>query len=167
MSLVVNLRHVAKENVFLKGELPVSELDIQTRDKMIRLNAPLYYDLEIQQLDQSLLVQGELRLALDCQCVRCLKAFQFHLDLEEWACLLPLQGEDRVPVLNDCVDLTPHIREDILLEFPRHPLCKPECRGLAQTHVGKVKASDSGQVETGSSAWAELDKLKLKNLKES
>ncbi len=167
MSLVVNLRHLAKEDVFLKGELPVSEMDIETRDKMIRLDTPLRYDLEAQQLKDGLLIRGRLELTLDCQCVRCLKQFQFPLELEDWACLLPLQGEERVPVVNDCVDLTPHIREDILLEFPRHPLCKPDCRGLAQKNIGKVKTSDAGRIETASSAWAELDKLKLKNLKES
>ena len=43
---------------------------------------------------------------------------------------LPLEGEEEVPVINDCVDLTPYMREDILLAFPQHPLCEPDCGGL-------------------------------------
>lgn len=161
MSLVVNLRHLAKHNLFLKGELSVSELDIETRDKMIHVSAPLHYDLEVEKLKDGLLIRGRLQLPLDCQCVRCLKPFQFPLDLEEWMRLLPLDGEERVPVISDCVDLTPPIREDILLEFPQHPLCKPECRGLAQIHLGKAKTDGTSQTKAGSSAWAELDKLKF------
>jgi uncharacterized metal-binding protein YceD (DUF177 family) len=60
------------------------------------------------------------------------------------------------------VDLTPFVREDILLEFPRHPLCEPQCRGLPKMSAGKAKKSDgTGTTDVGSPAWAELNKLKL------
>ena len=42
------------------GELPVADLDLDTRDEMIRVQQPLRYDLEVQQLDDSLLVRGKL-----------------------------------------------------------------------------------------------------------
>jgi uncharacterized metal-binding protein YceD (DUF177 family) len=59
------------------------------------------------------------------------------------------------------VDLTPYVREDILLEFPQHPLCDAECRGLPNT-VGKAKKPlKTSQTEAGSPAWSELNKLKL------
>src|SRR6185436_222043 len=106
------------------------ELDIEIRDEVIRLSEPLRYDLEVQQLDDGLLVRGRLNLKLDCECVRCLKPFQHELRLDEWTCHLPLQGEDAVKVMNDCVDLTPYLREDILLEFPQHPVCDTGCGGL-------------------------------------
>ncbi len=161
MSLVINLRHLAAHNLVLRGEVPVSELDIDNRDEMIQPGLPLWHDLEVQKLERSLLLRGQLRLTLRCQCVRCLRPFEHRIELNAWACHLPLQGEDRVPVINDCVDLTPYIREDILLEFPQHPLCKPDCRGLEKTQIGKAKSSGAGQTETSSSAWAALDKLKL------
>jgi len=162
MSLAVNLRHVEAHNVRLQGELPVAQLDLDPRDETIQLAQPLEYDVEVQKLDDGLLAKGKLRLDLDCECVRCLKPFQHRLELNDWACHLPFQGEERAAVVNDCVDLTPYVREDILLEFPQHPLCDPECRGLPGTSVGKpLKASNSGQSEAGSSAWAELNKLRL------
>jgi len=75
---------------------------------------------------------------------------------------LPLEGEESVPVVNDCVDLTPYVREDILLEFPQHPLCDAECRGLPNSISGKAtKPLKSDQAETGSTAWSELNKLKF------
>src|ERR1700690_3483349 len=157
MPLTVNLRHLGEHNVSLRGELPVGELDLETGDKMIRVTRPLRYDLEVQQLDDSLLVRGSLRLMLDCHCVRCLEPFTRPLELKPWTCPLPFEGEDRVVVVNDCVDLTPFVREDMLLEFPRHPLCKPECGGL-KTKTGKARKNADG---IAPSTWAELDKLEL------
>jgi uncharacterized protein len=162
MPLVINLRHLEAHSIRLEGKLPAKDLDIDTHDEVIQVSQPLEHDLEVQQLEDGLLVQGHLHLALDCQCVRCLKPFQYHLKLDDWACHLPLEGEDCVAVVNDCVDLTPYVREDILLEFPRHPLCNVECRGLPKGSIGKSRnTSGTGKTEVGSSAWAELNKLKL------
>jgi uncharacterized protein len=162
MPLAVNLRHLEAHNIRLKGSLPVKELEIDTHDEVIQVRHPLEHDLEVQELEDSLLVQGRLHLVLECECVRCLKPFQYHLELKRWTCHLPLQGEDCVTVTNDFVDLTPYVREDILLEFPRHPLCNPECRGLPGTSVGGSRdLSGTGKTEVGSPAWAELNKLKL------
>ena len=162
MPLAVNLRHLEAHNIRLEGSLPVEELDIDPHDEVIRVCQPLEHDLEIQKLEDGLLIQGWLRLVLDCQCVRCLKPFQYRLALDQWTCHLPLHGEDCAVVVNDCVDLTPYVREDILLEFPRHPLCNPECRGLPNMSIGKAKnTGGTGKTEVGSSAWAELNKLKL------
>ena len=146
----------------LRGELPLTDLEFDARDAMIRAAQPLHYDLEIELLDDAVLVQGLLRLKLDCQCVRCLKNFEFELELDPWTLHLPfepLEGEEAVAIKNDCVDLTPFVREDILLNFPQHPLCKPDCAGLKP----KSQACPTGAAENPASAvWAELDKLKLK-----
>jgi uncharacterized metal-binding protein YceD (DUF177 family) len=164
MPLVINLRHLEAHSLKLKGELPVKDLDLDLRDDLIRAEKPLQYDLEAEQMDDGVLLQGRLQLPLQCLCVRCLKPFEFQLTLGKWAQLLPLAGEEKVSVINDCVDLTPFVREDILLEFPQHPLCEMNCRGLPKTSVGKAKkSSGGGQNEGRSSAWAALDKLKLKN----
>jgi len=157
MSLRVNLRHLEEAAAHLKGDLPVAELDFGVTDELIRLEQPLRYDLTVESLHDSLLVQGSLKLVLDCECVRCLKPFKHKLVLDGWALHLPLEGEDKVSVNNDCVDLTPFIREDMLLEFPQHPLCKPECAGL----IKKASVHKAGDEEAKPSPWTELNKLKL------
>jgi uncharacterized protein len=162
MPLLVNLRHLEAHDLRLKGELTAAELDLDARDEVIQVKQPLEYDLEVQKVEDALLVQGALRLTLECECVRCLKPFQYPLDLGSWAALLALQGEDAVAIVSDCVDLTPQVREDILLELPQHPLCDPECRGLPKPAWGKAgEARESGQTEASSSAWSELNKLKF------
>lgn len=162
MPLQVNIRHLEQKPLVLQGELPVEELDLNSADELIHTPLPLKYSLEAQLLGKSILIQGKLNLPLECECVRCLTRFTDVVNLPEWACHLPLEGEDRATVVNDCVDLTPYMREDILLSFPRHPLCKPDCSELPQAPTTKPRQSDgASQTDSVASAWAELDKLKF------
>jgi uncharacterized protein len=158
MSLTANLRHLENHSVILRGDLSTDELDLDTRDEMILVKSPVRYDIEVEKLDGGLLIQGELEAVLECECVRCLKKFERLLELNPWMLHLPLMGEEKVSVDNDCVDLTPFVREDILLEFPQHPLCKPDCAGLKNS---KAKKGDGDKTESKPSAWSELNKLKL------
>ncbi len=160
MPLLINLRHLEKRDLALNGELPVAELDIETRDEMVQVGKPLRHRLEVQRLDDALLVRGKLVLPLACQCVRCLKPFEFRLELADWTCHIPLVGEEKAPIVSDCVDLTPFLREDILLELPQHPLCKPDCGGLKKPNVGKSKKNGPGATNNPPT-WAALDKLKF------
>ncbi len=159
MSLSVNLRHLETRNIVLRGELPLAELDLDLRDEMTQIISPVEFDIEVEKLDDALLVQGELRMELECECVRCLKKFKRTLDFENWTLHLPFEGEDAVSIENDSADLTPFVREDILLGFPQHPLCRPDCGGLKPKPGRSKKIADN--VELKPSAWTELNKLKL------
>ena len=159
--LSVNLRHLEGHEIRLQGELPVAELDLDVGDPMIHAGPPLRYDIKVQKLSDGLLATGTLRLVLECDCVRCLKRFRHELDLANWTRHWPFAGEEGVVVDNDCVDLTPYVREDILLEFPQHPLCKPDCRGLEKASSGKAGSGGERLSDSEASPWAELNKLKL------
>jgi uncharacterized protein len=162
MPLSINLRHLEEHGLHLKGDLSVEELDLDLRDELVRAQKPLQYDLEVQQLDRGLLLQGRLELDLQCQCVRCLKPVEVQVRLPRWTRHLALEGEEKAAVINDCVDLTPYVREDILLEIPQHPLCEADCGGLpGMTSSDRPKTKGSDQIERDSSAWAALDKLKF------
>src|SRR4051794_974882 len=104
MSLKFNIRHLEERSLSLKGELPTSALELDTLDELIHVEKPLVYDLEVQELEHAVLVHGTLHLGLRCECARCLKPFSYDLLLENWACHLPLKGEDKVEVVNDCID---------------------------------------------------------------
>jgi len=162
MPLLINLRHLEHEMVTLRGALPAAELDLEGIDELIRPYSALEHDLAVERHERNILVQGSLRLTLGCECARCLRAFEHRLDLVQWSCLLPLEGEDKVSIINDCVDLTPYLREDIVLAFPRHPLCEPECPGLLSgPPAGAGQPNSANASGDSSSTWAELSKLRL------
>jgi uncharacterized metal-binding protein YceD (DUF177 family) len=162
MALILNLRHLEKRDVHLEGEISAAELDVTAVDEVVELAGPVHYDLVAERLSQSVLLRGRLWWTLSCHCVRCLKPFSQNVDLDDWTLDLPLEGEEKVPVENDQLDLTPFVREDILLAFPQHPLCEPDCRGLADAgHNLNEPASVEEPGRGGSAAWAELNKLKF------
>jgi uncharacterized protein len=162
MAILINLRHLETKSQQLEGECPASELDLEKGDELISLNEPLKYDLEAQLMEQAVLVQGRLELALDCECARCLKPFRQVLEIDDWACHIPLEGEEKAVVISDCVDLTPYIREDIFLAFPQRPLCDPNCSGLKTPAKKSEQSPAAGGEATGdASPWSVLDKLKL------
>jgi len=162
MKVSVNLRHLEKHGLRLCDEVSAGELELESLDELIRFDGAVHYDLEVQKLDQAVLVQGRVSVGLECECARCLRPFLAKVELVDLAAHLPLTGEGAVAVENDCVDLTPFIREDIFLALPQHPLCSKDCRGLMREGVGGVKSSgDQEPGRTGTSTWANLDELNL------
>jgi len=161
MPLRVNLHHLTRRTVTLHGELPVASLDIETQDEMIRLDRPLHYHMTVEKLADQLLAHGQLTLDLDCGCVRCLRRFRHVVRLADWVCSVPLTGPEQAVVEEDCVDLTPYVREDILLAFPQHPLCAPGCPGLEPTDRGKASTQRGAEGAECPSVWSKLDELGL------
>ena len=81
------------------------------------------------------------------KCVRTLEWFDLPLEVKDFTCHVD-------EVLGDEVDLTPQIREDILILLPPNPV-SPEAKPLKEAKPRTKKAS-------GSKVWGDLDKLKLK-----
>jgi uncharacterized protein len=163
MHATVNLRHLEEAPQTLEGQISPAELEVaDIGDAKIQAKEALNFHVEVEKQDRNLLVSGALRTNLDCQCVRCLKAFKYPLELKPYHLYVPLEGEDAAPVVNDLVDLTPFFREDTLLAFPQHPLCSEDCAGLPNASGSKTAKPDkSPQGSETASAWSELDKLKF------
>ncbi|MCZ7638319.1 MAG: YceD family protein [Verrucomicrobia bacterium] len=163
MSLLVHLGNLSRHPAHLCGELDVEELGAgETAQDLVRVDTPLRYALEVQAQAAAILVTGRLETEVFCECARCLKAFRRRIVVEGWSVLLPLEGEDRVAVVNDAVDLTPYVREDTLLALPQHPLCDPGCGGLSAAPPPEVKVPDTASQQPGGvSVWAALERLKF------
>lgn len=162
MPILVNIQKVSAGDVELSGELPAEALEVAWDDTLLA-GAPVDYALSVSKHDRGLSISGRLLTAVTCECVRCLRSFDHAVDLPRWRAYAPLQGEDKLDIVNDCVDLTPLVRDDILLHFPRHPACgQPDCvlPGGRDAHHGQDDPEQ--EKETGSpSVWAALDKLDL------
>ena len=158
MLIPLNLTLLSKKPQHLEGEIPVEDLEIDLKDELMRVTAPLDYNLNADWMDGAALVQGDVSLPVEYECVRCLQKFTRPVELEGYALHLPLKGEDAVEVVDDCVDLTPFLREDILLGLPQHPLCRSDCPGITRS---ENEAENGGQ--TGDSVWSQLDNLKFDN----
>jgi uncharacterized protein len=161
MPLTINIRHLEAKDLRVQGQLAAPELQLDDDDELVRARLPLRYDLTAHQAGHDILVSGRLEMALDCECARCLKPFRFRLKIPDWLLHLPLEGTEKAAVKDDAVDLTPYLREAILLEFPQHPLCDSDCAGLPKRADASSQKNDGSGPMPEASAWAELNKLKF------
>ena len=53
MSLKFNIRHLEQHNLTLNGELAPADLELESLDELIHFREPLYYDLELQKIENS------------------------------------------------------------------------------------------------------------------
>ena len=162
MALLLNVKQLEKQSVRFEGSLEPAELELETLDDLMRPAGPLRYAFTAERHEQGVLLQGRLEWSLDCECARCLQGFRREMVLDPWLVLLPFGGEDASSIVNDCVDLTPFLREDMVLELPQRPLCRVDCAGLPEG------AKPSGQADKDTQnwgkpegAWQALDKLKF------
>lgn len=156
MSLKVNIVNLQKKPEHLSGEITPEELGLESHDELVHFRESVQYEFTADSLDKGILVQGSAEIWLDCECIRCLKPFVFTVVLDAFAVHLPVEGKEAVEIIEDCIDLTPYLREDILLGLPQHPLCRSDCEGLPK---GNPPQANTG---SKSSIWSELDNLKFR-----
>ena len=162
MPLTIHLTQLDDGPRNLQGKLSPQELELDTQDELIRPDSDLDYSFSVERQENHLLCRGELQMTFEFECARCLEAFKKKTELRHWSQLIPLQGEDALHVNNDSLNLTPILREDMLLSLPQHPLCAEGCDGINRS---PRKAAGPPDVLSGpdepSSAWTALDQLRL------
>ncbi|MCX6056262.1 MAG: DUF177 domain-containing protein [Chloroflexi bacterium] len=90
--------------------------------------------VHISRTPQGLLFEGNFEAVMPSECVRCLEPFelQLNIDFEEvFAYKSTTFTESGLYVPEDGnIDLSPVIREYMMLDTPINPLCIPDCQGL-------------------------------------
>jgi len=133
----------------LEGEEPGAILDLH--EEGIRVTSPVRYALDAGLSEGGLFATGELGVDLELECVRCLKTFPYTISIPDFAIQVELGT-------SETVNLTPGVREDILLALPAHPHCDwdgaTRCTGVQMTR--KPEAEPEGK----KSPWETLDQLK-------
>ena len=155
----VQLRNIPVEGLHLEGE---EAIDLDISGEYLKTLGPVRYSLDIGLSGTGLFATGTLEIDLERECVNCLEKFKYPVRIEDFAMQMELGGEETV-------DLTPQIREDILLSLPHYPRCDWDggkvCEGALKF---KSKASLDEVREPlapAAEAWNELDKLKVKKRK--
>ena len=122
--MILNLSKLSNTATRLTGEDPVSALGWEGEETdIVRPASPLRWDFTARLFETELLVQGEASADFEGVCARCGKAIR--LTVRE-----PLSFSQAVDTVSLTVDLTPEIRDAVLLALPLNPLCRKDCAGL-------------------------------------
>lgn len=150
----INVKRIPEEGEVLQGSAPATMMELD--DPNVTFRHEISYDLLAQIQENALLVTGRVHTPVTLRCSRCLEVFDQPLAVDHFVFHQPLQGED-------FVDLTPHIREDIILELPQKALCEKECKGLCPV-CGKNLNESACRCKPPKEdlRWHALDQLKLK-----
>jgi uncharacterized protein len=90
--------------------------------------------LKMIRLDETILVNGELKAEVELFCDRCLEAFRqeigFNLDREYEINRLADSEENLFVDKYMNIDMTEPIREELILAVPMKKICKESCQGI-------------------------------------
>ena len=148
----IHLRQIPAAGLRLEGEedCPIPQLD----PAEARCAGPLRYAIDVGVSEGALWAKGELTQPVELHCVRCLEAFPFDVTVKDFAVHTELAGPE-------VVNLTPFMREDILLNLPPYPHCDREGRRVCPVPEAITKADEKAVLEERPPDWSALDKLKL------
>ena len=131
----------------------------------VRFDRPVHWSVDITNTGGALLVIGKVGGIAEMDCARCLEPASFSIvgDIEGYILIDPasdmpddLEG-DEFEVLDESktIDLAPMIESALLLEIPRVPLCKDDCKGICavcgQNRNIEECACDTDEPNDGSS----------------
>jgi DUF177 domain-containing protein len=155
--------HVAEDPIDPRGEnAGLLDADITSVDA----------DIRATHTDPGALLQGDVHAVVAQQCVRCLKpvgslvdtsfAEQYYATLQvESGSPMPASPLDAKTIGSDfLIDLTPLIREEVILATPQAPLCRPDCKGLCPTCGLDLNESPHEHEQGVDERWGQLARLK-------
>jgi uncharacterized protein len=138
----------------------VAELGIV--DHKFDVGATVHVSLRLESLTDGIVVDGQLRAPWADSCRRCLApaAGDVVCDVRELY-QHTLTDPDAFEIVGDQIDLARMIRENILLDAPVAPLCRPDCAGLCPTCGIDLNTASCDCVSVvGDPRWDGLSQLK-------
>jgi uncharacterized protein len=133
------------------------------------------FDAEVRatHTDPGAYLEGEVDATVSGECARCLRSLtaavradfaeQYYATIHvESGASLPDAPLDAKTIGPDfMIDLTPLIREEVILATPVAPLCRPDCKGLCPECGADLNERPHSHEERADDRWAKLAGLKL------
>ena len=152
--MIIEISKLNEDGEWLEGDEQVSILGLEP-DAHVRMETPLHYRFWVQSVSGKLIVKGSWELALALECGRCTDFYSTTLGDSSFLRDYEISGG------LETVDVTPDLREDILLALPAYPVCREDCRGLCPTCGRNLNDGSCSCQPPGSLRWGSLDGLKL------
>jgi uncharacterized protein len=151
MSLIIEIPKVSPEGSTYEGEEPSEMLELGS-DPTAHPDGPIRYAFTAEVVSDRLIVKGTIELPLRLTCGRCAEIFS--TTLRDSSFLHAYEISEGV----ETVDVTPDIREDVLLDLPPFPVCSADCKGLCpRCGTNLNKGSCACRSTEVNDRWSALD----------
>ena len=144
----VHLKQIPSEGLHLEGEDDCLIPDLESEG--VHCAGPMHYSIDLGMAEGSLWANGSLKQPVEVSCVACLEKFVHEIKVPSFAVHTELRGPETV-------DLSPFMREDILLNLPAHPRCDREGGRVCKAAKAEAAPAEAKRKPD----WSALDKLKL------
>ncbi len=152
----IHLHQITTNGLHLEGEEECPIADVAE----VSCLGPLSYDLDLGVSEGALWAQGTLKQKVELSCVACLEKFEHEIDVSEFTLHTELRGPETI-------DITPFLREDLLLNMPAYPRCDRDggrvCKGPKIAEPACLPTEP--EAEKREHDWGALDKLKIEEVK--
>jgi uncharacterized protein len=131
-------------------------------DELVGAHDDLTLDLVLEAIDGGLVVQGSISGAYSGVCRRCLEPVSVAFDTRVAEVYRPAGGvweEGYAITPNNTVDLELVVRDNVGLEVPLNPLCRPDCAGLCSRCGANLNEGPCGCPEEVDPRWSALQEL--------
>ncbi|MDE0579617.1 MAG: DUF177 domain-containing protein [bacterium] len=130
-----------------------------TSDAAVR--GPVDIQLQLESVVSGLEVTGSLEAGWQGSCRRCLEPIEqtVQQELREMFSTAPAD-EETYPIQDGEVDLTPMVRDCLVLALPIAPLCSEDCVGPAPDDYPMNQPEPSPEDRPKDPRWAALDALR-------
>lgn len=117
----IEVIRIPQEGLALEENIPAAGLDLGLGT--VELKEPLRIKAQVHRITNAVSVDLWLNAVMSSACSRCLNEFDINIG-KKIKLGYPVDRPDQV------IDLNPDIREEIILDSPMKPLCRPDCKGL-------------------------------------
>jgi uncharacterized metal-binding protein YceD (DUF177 family) len=133
----------------------ILNLDVLAENDEIAFQKPITYNLHISEVSEGVLVTGSVSTQAGCNCDRCLEDFDKTIELNDIC-----HYYENVANLSE-LDISPEIREDLLISLSMKHLCSEDCEGIELPDELKQKNVIISDEIIENNPWNQLDSLKL------
>jgi uncharacterized protein len=117
----IDINKIPLEGLIIEEQVNPSALDLET--DTVKIPFPLKIKAEVSRITNAVTVILSLNGQLCLICSRCLEESRVGLNRT-------LKLNYQVNKTEFIIDLDQDIKEEIFLDYPIKPLCKPDCKGL-------------------------------------
>lgn len=117
----IYVNRIAPEGSVQEERIDSAAFDLDT--DIIKFKGQLHIKAALYKITNALTVDLEVKARAVAVCARCLEEFELPVE-NKFQLAYDIQRPDQV------IDLTPEIREEIILGYAIQPLCSAGCKGL-------------------------------------